>query len=42
MLLDFAGLTSNASLCPGGDLFTDAMPHKAVQDDASCVTYRRV
>ena len=39
MLLDLGGLTSNASHCPGGDLFTDSMPHKVVQDDATCGMY---
>ena len=36
MLLDLRGLTNNASLCLGGDLFTDAMPQKSVQDDWRC------
>ena len=33
MLLDLGGLISNASLCPGDDMFM-------VQDDAMCSMYR--
>ena len=42
MLLNFGRLTSDANLCPGSDLFIDAMPHKVVQDDETYDTYRRV